>query len=160
MSWRRWRRSPDAFRSGHGVYVNDVDFAQIVKTYEHDESQYPNRKYSAPEFVSVEKLAVTGHPDMDRVSTSYIERLNATTRLHTRRFTRCYNLHIVPRLAESRLRHPVCTTLLSGSPTWKTTAHASPARACFGKATSVPNFLSSRSMSQGPAKKPVVIADR
>ena len=29
-----------------------------------------------------------GNPDMDRVSTSYIERLNATTRLHMRRLTR------------------------------------------------------------------------
>jgi hypothetical protein len=31
---------------------------------------------------------VTGSPDMDLVSTSYIERLNATTRLHMRRLTR------------------------------------------------------------------------
>jgi hypothetical protein len=29
-----------------------------------------------------------GSPDMDSVSTSYIERLNATTRLHMRRLTR------------------------------------------------------------------------
>ena len=45
-------------------------------------------KYSAPKFVSVEKRVVTGNPDMDLVSTSYIERLNATTRLHMRRLTR------------------------------------------------------------------------
>jgi IS1 family transposase len=70
------------------VFGTEVDFAQIVKTYEHDESQHPARKYSAPEFVSVEKRAVTGRPDMDLVSTSYIERLNATTRLHMRRLTR------------------------------------------------------------------------
>ena len=70
------------------TFGTEVDFAQIVKTYEHDESQHPGRKYSAPEFVSVEKRAVTGRPDMDLVSTSYIERLNATTRLHMRRLTR------------------------------------------------------------------------
>jgi IS1 family transposase len=70
------------------TFGTEVDFAQIVKTYEHDESQHPARKYSAPEFVSVEKRAVTGRPDMDLVSTSYIERLNATTRLHMRRLTR------------------------------------------------------------------------
>ncbi len=70
------------------TFGTDVDFAQIVKTYERDESQHPGRKYSAPEFVSVEKRAVTGSPDMDLVSTSYIERLNATTRLHMRRLTR------------------------------------------------------------------------
>jgi hypothetical protein len=39
-------------------------------------------------FVSVEKRVVTGSPDMDLISTSYIERLNATTRLHMRRLTR------------------------------------------------------------------------
>jgi hypothetical protein len=70
------------------TFGTEVDFAQIVKTYEHDESQHPGRKYSAPEFVSVEKRAVTGSPDMDLVSTSYVERLNATTRLHMRRLTR------------------------------------------------------------------------
>jgi IS1 family transposase len=70
------------------TFGTEVDFAQIVKTYEHDESQHPGRKYSAPEFVSVEKRAVTGNPDMELVSTSYVERLNATTRLHMRRLTR------------------------------------------------------------------------
>jgi IS1 family transposase len=70
------------------VFGTEVDFGQIVKTYEHDESQHPGRKYSAPEFVSVEKRAVTGSPDMSLVSTSYVERLNATTRLHMRRLTR------------------------------------------------------------------------
>ena len=54
------------------VFGTEVDFGQIVKTYEHDESQHPARKYSVPEFVSVEKRAVTGSPDMGLVSTSYI----------------------------------------------------------------------------------------
>gem|GEM_PF-76845 len=70
------------------VYGTEVDFAQIVKTYEHDHSQHPEHKYSAPKFVAVDKRAVMGNPDMDLVSTSYIERLNATTRLHMRRLTR------------------------------------------------------------------------
>ena len=70
------------------VYGMDVDYGQIVKTYEHDDSQNAERKYSAARFVSVEKRSVTGSPDMDLVSTSYIERLNATTRLHMRRLTR------------------------------------------------------------------------
>ena len=70
------------------TFGTEVDFGQIVKTYEHDESQNAERKYSAPRFVSVDKRAVMGRPDMDLVSTSYIERLNATTRLHMRRLTR------------------------------------------------------------------------
>lgn len=70
------------------VYGAEVDFGQIVKTYEHDGAQNAERKYSAARFVSVDKRPVTGAPDMDLVSTSYIERLNATTRLHMRRLTR------------------------------------------------------------------------
>jgi IS1 family transposase len=70
------------------VYGTEVDFGQIVKTYEHDHSQHPEHKYSAPKFVAVDKRAVMGSPDMDLISTSYVERLNATTRLHMRRLTR------------------------------------------------------------------------
>jgi IS1 family transposase len=70
------------------TFGTDVDFGQIIKTYEHDHAQHPELKYSAPKFVSVEKRVVVGSPDMDLVSTSYIERLSATTRLHMRRLTR------------------------------------------------------------------------
>jgi len=66
----------------------NVDFAQIVKTYTRDESRQPERQYSAPEFVIEEKKAVAGFPDMRMASTSHIERLNGTTRLHMRRLTR------------------------------------------------------------------------
>jgi IS1 family transposase len=64
----------------------DVDFAQIVKTYAYDVSE--ERNYSAPEIVITEKRSITGRPNMSRASTSYIERLNGTTRLHMRRLTR------------------------------------------------------------------------
>lgn len=70
------------------AFGSDVDCAQIVKTYFHDESQHPERKYSAPEIVTTERKAVMGEPDMEVASTSYVERLNGTTRLHMRRLTR------------------------------------------------------------------------
>jgi IS1 family transposase len=70
------------------AFGKDVDYAQIVKTYIHDESGHPNRRYSAPDIVSTEKKWFAGRPDMRHVSTSYVERLNATTRLHMRRLTR------------------------------------------------------------------------
>ena len=38
--------------------------------------------------MSSEKKVVQGRPDYDLISTSYVERLNATTRLHMRRLTR------------------------------------------------------------------------
>jgi IS1 family transposase len=66
----------------------DVDFAQIIKTYIHDDSQQPERKFSAPEIVTTEKRSVAGFPDMALASTSHVERLNGTTRLHMRRLTR------------------------------------------------------------------------
>ena len=65
----------------------DVDFAQIVKTYGREEVS-DNRRYSAPDFVSSEKKVITGFPNQRLISTSYVERLNATTRLHMRRLTR------------------------------------------------------------------------
>ena len=69
------------------VFGADVDYAQIVKVYGHEEAS-DNRRYSAPEFVSSEKKVIAGNPDERLISTSYVERLNATTRLHMRRLTR------------------------------------------------------------------------
>src|SRR5664280_81905 len=69
------------------AFGSEVDFAQIVKTYGHEEMS-DNRRYSAPEFVSSEKKVITGNPDERLISTSYVERLNATTRLYMRRLTR------------------------------------------------------------------------
>jgi IS1 family transposase len=74
----------DAVEKAFGA---DVDYAQIVKTYGHEEAS-DNRRYSAPEFVSCEKKYIAGNPNYDLISTSYVERLNATTRLHMRRLTR------------------------------------------------------------------------
>jgi IS1 family transposase len=73
-----------AMQSAFGEFV---DYGQIVKTYGHEEVS-DNRRYSAPKFVSAEKKTVIGIPDERLISTSYVERLNATTRLHMRRLTR------------------------------------------------------------------------
>jgi IS1 family transposase len=69
------------------AFGTEVDYAQIIKIYGND--QVDNRRYSPPSGVkSAQKLIYTGNPDEDLISTSYIERLNATTRLHMRRLTR------------------------------------------------------------------------
>ena len=71
------------------VFGVDVDYAQIIKTYIADSSsENPERKYSPPRIGSAEKFRIMGNPNEDLVSTSYVERLNATTRLHMRRLTR------------------------------------------------------------------------
>lgn len=66
----------------------DVDYGQIVKTYIADGGQHPERKYSPPRIGSAEKMRIAGNPEMDKISTNYVERLNATTRTHMRRLTR------------------------------------------------------------------------
>jgi IS1 family transposase len=68
-------------------FGGDADYGQIIKTYG-PTTAGDHRRYSQPEFVSAEKKVVYGQPNFDLISTSYIERLNATTRLHMRRLTR------------------------------------------------------------------------
>src|SRR5205085_5945625 len=72
------------------VYGQDVDYAQIVKTYGTDESKYstPERKYSPSRITDSEKIWKMGKPESRYVSTSYVERLNASTRLHVKRLNR------------------------------------------------------------------------
>src|ERR1017187_581847 len=65
----------------------DADYGQIVKVYGSEVVQ-DNRRYSSPDFVTAEKKVIAGQPEIEFISTSYVERLNATTRLHMRRLTR------------------------------------------------------------------------
>jgi len=72
-----------------GAFGMNVDYAMIMKTYGADKGEHhQERRYSAPEVTSMERVHIVGKPDMDMVSTSHIERLNGTTRLHMRRLTR------------------------------------------------------------------------
>lgn len=76
----------EAIENGFGM---DVDYAMIIKSYGADTGEHhQERRYSAPGIVSTEKVYISGRPNMELVSTSYVERLNATTRQHMRRLTR------------------------------------------------------------------------
>lgn len=70
------------------AFSGKVDYGQIIKTYGTEESVEAQRRYSAPKISAIEKKAIVGRPDFDLISTSYVERLNATTRLHMKRLAR------------------------------------------------------------------------
>jgi len=91
-------KRPQISTDGLGQYIHaiekefgkEVDYAGISKTFSQADLENA-RRYSAPEVVSVKKEVMQGNPDMDKVSTSYVEKQNHTLRMHCRRLARLTN---------------------------------------------------------------------
>jgi IS1 family transposase len=73
------------------TFGGKVDFAQLVKQYSNNSKNLDGKIDKRMKYIGAQRIVVSGAPEKQYISTSYIERQNLTMRMHMRRFTRKTN---------------------------------------------------------------------